>query len=92
MVLARTPRIDHPTSFDDALAELTVDDLPTVDALEARWREDEAAMRAWIARLGDAGLAGSCGAEDPPRHPMWVHVMHIYWHGHSSSSRTRRRC
>ena len=37
-------------------------------------------MRDWIARLGDAGLAGSCGAEDPPRHPMWFHIAHLYSH------------
>jgi len=71
---------EHPTSFDDAVEELTVDDLPTVDALAARWAEDEAAMRDWIARLGDAGLAGSCHAEDPPRHPMWFHIAHLYSH------------
>ena len=72
---------DRPTEFGDATDEITVDDLPTVDSIEQRWREDEAEMRAWIADLGDGGLAGSCGAEDPPRHPMWVHVMHIYSHG-----------
>ena len=71
----------HPTEFGDAEAELTVEDLPTIDAIEARWREDETAMRAWIARLGDEGLAGPCLAERPSRHPMWVHVMHIYSHG-----------
>ena len=71
----------HPTEFDDAIAELTTEDLPTVDAIEQRWREDEAAMRTWIGELGDEGLAGTCGAEDPPRHAMWIHVMHIYSHG-----------
>ena len=71
---------DHPTSFDEATEELTVDDLPTIDALAARWAEDEAAMRDWIARLGDDGMAGSCRAEDPPRHPMWFHLAHLYTH------------
>lgn len=71
----------HPTEFGDAETELTVEDLPTIDAIEARWREDETAMRAWIADLGDAGLAGSCRAERKARHPMWVHVIHLYSHG-----------
>lgn len=72
---------DHPTEFGEAEAELTIDELPTLDAIEARWREDETAMRAWIARLGDEGLAGPCRAERRSRHQLWVHVMHLYTHG-----------
>jgi uncharacterized damage-inducible protein DinB len=71
---------DDPTDFGDATEELTVGDLPTLEAIEARWRDDETAMRAWIARLGDKGLEGPCHAEDPSRHPMWFHVMHLYTH------------
>jgi uncharacterized damage-inducible protein DinB len=70
-----------PTTFDDTIAELTVDDLPDLDAIAGRWQTDEAEMRAWIARLGDEGLAGPCGAESPPRHPLWFHLMHLYTHG-----------
>jgi uncharacterized damage-inducible protein DinB len=72
---------DHPTDFGEFEAELTTEDLPTIDAIEARWREDEVAMRAWIERLGDEGLAAPCQAERPSRHPLWVHVMHVYAHG-----------
>jgi uncharacterized damage-inducible protein DinB len=69
-----------PTTFDDAIAELTVDDLPDLDAISNRWRTDEAEMRAWILRLSDRGLSGPCRAEAPSRHPLWFHVMHIYTH------------
>jgi uncharacterized damage-inducible protein DinB len=70
-----------PTAFDESVAELTVDDLPDLEAIGGRWRTDEAEMRAWIARLGDEGLAGPCRAEDPSRHPLWYHLMHLYTHG-----------
>ena len=69
-----------PTTFDPATAELSVDDLPDLDAISTRWRTDEAEMRAWIARLSDRGLSGPCRAESPSRHPLWFHVMHIYSH------------
>ncbi|HYH91512.1 MAG TPA: DinB family protein [Candidatus Saccharimonadales bacterium] len=72
---------DHPTSFDEAEEELTVDELPTIDAIEARWREDEAAMRDWLGRLGDAGLEAPCEAEEPSEHPRWFHLLHLYTHG-----------
>ena len=72
---------DHPAAFDDAEDELTVGDLPTIDAIETRWRIEETAMRDWVARLGDAGLEGPCDAESPGRHPMWFHVVHLYTHG-----------
>lgn len=70
-----------PTAFDDTIAELTVEDLPDLDAIADRWRTDEAEMRAWIARLGDEGLAGECRAESPSRHPLWYHLIHLYTHG-----------
>jgi uncharacterized damage-inducible protein DinB len=70
-----------PTTFDEAIDELTVLDLPDLAAISDRWRSDEAEMRAWIARLGDDGLAGPCGAENPSRHPLWYHLMHLYTHG-----------
>ena len=70
-----------PTRFDEAIAELTVDDLPDLDSITDRWRTDETEMRAWIAKLGDRGLNGPCRAEAPSRHPLWFHVMHIYTHG-----------
>lgn len=69
-----------PTTFDEAIDELTVEDLPDLDAITDRWRRDETEMRAWLARLGDDGLAGSCRAETPSRHPLWYHVMHLYTH------------
>ena len=69
-----------PTTFDEAVDDLSVDDLPTVDAIEARWRTDEAAMRAWLGRLDDASLAAPCDAEVPSAHPRWFHLMHLYSH------------
>lgn len=70
-----------PTAFDETIAELTVEDLPDLDTIAERWQADETEMRAWIARLGDEGLAGPCGAESPSRHPLWYHLMHLYTHG-----------
>jgi uncharacterized damage-inducible protein DinB len=69
-----------PTSFDQAVDDLSVEDLPTLDAIEVRWREDEAAMRAWLGRLDDAFLAAPCDAEVPSAHPRWFHLMHLYSH------------
>lgn len=68
-----------PVAFDDT-AELTIEDLPDLVAIRGRWSRDETEMRAWIARLGDDGLAGPCRAEDPSEHPMWFHLLHVYSH------------
>jgi hypothetical protein len=58
------------------------DDFEDVDAVRARWRRDEAEMRAWLQGLTDADLAGPCGAERRgPGHPLWFHLMHVYAHG-----------
>jgi uncharacterized damage-inducible protein DinB len=69
-----------PTTFDEAVDDLSVDDLPTVDAIETRWRTEEAAMREWLGRLDDASLAAPCDAEVPSAHPRWFHLMHLYSH------------
>jgi uncharacterized damage-inducible protein DinB len=70
-----------PTAFDESVAELTVADLPDLDAIAERWRTDEVEMRAWIERLGDDGLNGPCLAEVSGEHPLWYHLMHLYTHG-----------
>ena len=69
-----------PTAFDESVDDLSVDDLPTLDAIEARWRVDEAAMRDWLGRLDDVSLAAPCDAEVPSAHPRWFHLMHLYSH------------
>ena len=71
----------NPLSFDEATDELTVDDLPDLDAITDRWRTDQAEMRAWIERLGDDGLNGPCRAETSTQHPLWYHLLHLYTHG-----------
>jgi uncharacterized damage-inducible protein DinB len=75
-------RLDGPTpgAFDETVAELTAEDFPDLAAIADRWRADEVEMRAWLARLGDEGLAGSCRAETPSRHPLWYHLIHLYTH------------
>lgn len=76
-------RLDSPdaTTFDEAAEDLTTEDLPDLDAIAERWDHEEAELRAWIARLGDAGLAAPCEAERPSRHPRWYHLIHLYSHG-----------
>jgi len=62
--------------------DLAPDDFEDVPAVRARWLEDEAEMRAWLARLTDADLAGPCGVERRgPGHPLWFHLLHVYSHG-----------
>ena len=60
-------------------AELEAADYPTLDAVAEHWRRDEAAMRAWAARLTDADLAAPPGHEKAML-PLWYYVMHLVSH------------
>ena len=69
----------RPT-FDEAVEELTVDDLPTIDALAARWARTRRRCATGSPAWATPAWPGSCRAEDPPRHPMWFHIAHLYSH------------
>jgi uncharacterized damage-inducible protein DinB len=68
------------TSFSSADLELPADDFPTIASLKSRWDMDEGEMRAWLATLDDAALAGPCGVERDGSHPLWFHLQHLYTH------------
>ena len=74
-------RRDDPTGFAPDDEELVAADFPTVEAIRARWHDDEAEMRAWLDMLTDADLAAPCRAERSLRHPFWHHLQHLYTHG-----------
>ena len=66
-------------------APLRVEDYPTVAALRARWREEETAIRAFVAKLSEPDLArtinytqmrGGVSAE-----PLWQLMVHVVNHG-----------
>ena len=65
--------------------ELKEDDFPTVDALAERWRKDEQSMRAWLATLTDADLAGTiCYTTDEGgtrERILWHCLWHVVNHG-----------
>ena len=72
---------DDPTEFAPDDEELVAADFPSVEAIRARWHEDEVELRAWLAGLTDADLAAPCRAERSLRHPFWHHLQHLYTHG-----------
>lgn len=69
-----------PTQFSPDDEELNPADYADVDAIAARWATDEAEMRAWLASLDEAALAGPCHAEASRSHPLWFHLQHLYTH------------
>jgi uncharacterized damage-inducible protein DinB len=69
--------------------DLPISDYPTVAALAAHWRRDEAEMRAWLATLDDEILArefdlepSTATATPKERYPLWYYVLHIHTHTH----------
>jgi uncharacterized damage-inducible protein DinB len=67
-------------------AELRADDFRTVAALAARWRQDEAEMRAYLGELSDAALAAELDLGGNNRFPRWYFLMHLLQH--SAQQRT----
>jgi uncharacterized damage-inducible protein DinB len=61
-------------------ASLAAADYPSVAALEKRWAQDEAEMRAWIRGLTDADLAATQDLGDSDRFPLWFYLVHIVTH------------
>jgi uncharacterized damage-inducible protein DinB len=64
---------------------LPEDTFPTVAALAAAWRADEAAMRAYLATLSDDGLSGSLrftrSNGDTHTSIIWHLLVHVVNHG-----------
>lgn len=72
---------DAPPETWGPEAELRVEDYPTVEALAAHWRRDEAEMREWIAGLSDDDLQAPWTAGGLEGFPLWYYLMHILSHG-----------
>jgi uncharacterized damage-inducible protein DinB len=62
-------------------AELRGADYPTLEALAAHWRRDEAETRAWLASLTDADLDAPPVRDEDRGQPLWIFVMHLVSHG-----------
>jgi uncharacterized damage-inducible protein DinB len=64
---------------------MTEEEFPTLDALEQRWREDERAMRDYLASLTDADLAGLIGYTldngERRERVLWHCLVHVVNHG-----------
>jgi uncharacterized damage-inducible protein DinB len=60
-------------------------DFPTLDVLEQRWHEEEAAMRAYLASLQDDGLANvvryTTDRGEQRERVLWHCLVHVVNHG-----------
>lgn len=73
--------IQHQIITDD----ITEEDLPTLDAIQARWDEEEAEMRAYLDSLSDEDVSGivrytTSSGIDRER-VLWHVIFHIINHG-----------
>lgn len=63
-------------------APLAESDTADAVALAARWREEEAAMRAYLGSLSDADAHGPFIDEDSPEpYVLWQVIAHVSYHG-----------
>ena len=61
-------------------ASLSVDDYPTVVALQDAWARDEVEMRSWLSDLTDEDLAAVVDLGTADRFPLWYYLVHIVTH------------
>ncbi len=66
-------------------ADLLEADFPTLATLEARWREEENAMRAYLNRLSTEDVAGhlryTSSSGEPRDRILWHCLLHVVNHG-----------
>lgn len=77
--LQGTPDADWDQTLQD-------DDYPTVDALREHWSRDEKDMRAWIAGMSEADLAGPVTVNRLDGFPLEAYLTHVVMHGIQSLS------
>ena len=74
-------RLNLQNHLDEDERDLQADDFPEVALLRARWQEDEAEMRGWIARLTDQDLdTFVVSALSRDERPLWQYLIHIVTH------------
>ncbi len=65
-------------------ADLKADDLPTIELIQARWDEEDAAWRAYLASLTDADMTNILRYEIPEgirERVIWHCIWHVINHG-----------
>lgn len=64
---------------------LTIDDFPTLDSLNARWREEENKMQGFVESLEEADLGGwvdfNTTSGKPQGSTLWKALLHVVNHG-----------
>ena len=74
-------RLNLQGRLSDADEDLDPDDFPDVAAIRARWREDEAEMRAWLDGLTDEDVNAPVTSElSKDARPLWAYLLHIVFH------------
>lgn len=73
----------HSWSDQDFSRPIVPADFPDAASLAARWGEEEAAMRAYLASLTDDDLQGTFYDADMPDLPLtlWQVIAHVSYHG-----------
>ncbi len=60
---------------------MSSDEVPTIEALSARWREEEREMRDWLATLGDDDICRASPHPELNDRPLWQYMLHVANHG-----------
>jgi uncharacterized damage-inducible protein DinB len=62
-------------------AEIKPQDVPTLEAAHERWATEEAAMRAWLARLSAADLEAPVTTNGLEGYSLAIYLVHVAEHG-----------